>query len=98
MPGAAVVDLYWLQLGAGGHFVRLNGRAYEALTAAWQGRERFDLYHSALEVTVPDGTYVIEMAPIPNGAGDARGVVAEGPVGSRLTRRIRLSRYEVRRW
>jgi hypothetical protein len=25
------VDLYWLPLGAGGHFVRLNGRIYEAL-------------------------------------------------------------------
>jgi hypothetical protein len=98
MSAAAVVDLYWLPLGAGGHFVRLNGRVYEALTAAWQRRERFDLYHSALEVVVPDGTYVIEMAPIPDGAGDARGVVAEGPVGSRLTRRIRLFRYEVRRW
>ena len=28
------VDLYWLPLGAGGHFVRLNGRVYERL-AAW---------------------------------------------------------------
>jgi hypothetical protein len=29
----ASVDLYWLPLGPGGHFVRLNGRVYEALTA-----------------------------------------------------------------
>ena len=29
----AAVDLYWLPLGAGGHFVRLNGRIYEALAA-----------------------------------------------------------------
>jgi hypothetical protein len=28
------VDLYWLPLGAGGHFVRLNGRVYEACDAA----------------------------------------------------------------
>jgi hypothetical protein len=98
MAGAAIVDLYWLPLGAGGQFVRLNGRVYEALTAAWERRERFDLYHSALAVSVPGGSYVIEMAPIPNGPGDMRGVVAEGPVGSRLTRRLRLFRYEVRRW
>ena len=31
------VDLYWLPLGAGGWFVRLNGRAYEALVAARDG-------------------------------------------------------------
>jgi hypothetical protein len=30
---AGAVDLYWLPLGAGGHFVRLNGRGYEALAA-----------------------------------------------------------------
>ena len=98
MPAAASVDLYWLPLGAGGHFVRLNGRVYEALAAARQRRERFDLYHSALEVAIPDGTYVIEMAPIPDAAGDSRGVVGEGPVGSRLTQRLRLFRYDVRRW
>jgi hypothetical protein len=31
----ATVDLYWLPLGAGGHFVRLNGHIYEALL--WLG-------------------------------------------------------------
>jgi hypothetical protein len=30
--------LYWLPLGVGGHFVRLNGRAYEALAARLQRR------------------------------------------------------------
>jgi hypothetical protein len=64
----AAVDLYWLPLGAGGHFVRMNGRIYEAL-AAWRGkRSRRDLYHSALIVTMPAGTFVIEQAwPIPSG-------------------------------
>ena len=33
LQGMATVDLYWLPLGAGGHFVRLNGRLYEALAA-----------------------------------------------------------------
>jgi hypothetical protein len=41
------VDLYWLPLGAGGHFVRLNGRIYEALAARLQGRQPRDRYHSA---------------------------------------------------
>ena len=92
------VDLYWLPLGAGGHSVRLNGRVYEAVVALWQRRARFDLYHSALEVTTPAGTYVIEMAPVPDRHGAERGVVAEGPVGSRLLGWLRLFRYEVRRW
>lgn len=98
MAETYTVDLYWLPLGADGRSVRVNGRVYEALVALWQRRERFDLYHSALEVTTPEGTYVIEMAPIPDRDGGERGVVAEGPVGTRLAGRLRLFRYEVRRW
>jgi hypothetical protein len=41
---------------------------------------------------------VIEQAPVRDGRGDQRGVVAEGPVGSRRLGRFRLFRYEVRRW
>jgi hypothetical protein len=44
----AAVDLYWLPLGAGGPFVRLNGRLYEALAARLQRRPARGLYHSAL--------------------------------------------------
>jgi hypothetical protein len=93
----ASVDLYWLPLGAGGHSVRLNGRVYEAVVALLERRRRYDLYHSALTVSVPQGSFVIEMTPIPRGSGD-RGVVSEGPVGSRLTRSLRIFRYEIRRW
>ena len=94
----AAVDLYWLPLGAGGHFVRMNGRVYEALSAWRAKRPLRDLYHSALVVTVPAGTFVIEQAwPIPGGAME-RGVVAEGPVGARVGRRLRVFRYEVRCW
>ena len=95
----AAVDLYWLPLGAGGHFVRMNGRIYEAL-AAWRGkRPGRDLYHSALIVTVPAGRFVIEQAwPIPSGDRALRGVVAEGPVGTQCARSLRFLRYEVRRW
>ena len=49
LQGMATVDLYWLPLGAGGYFVRLNGRLYEALAARLQGRLACDLYHSALQ-------------------------------------------------
>jgi hypothetical protein len=92
------IDLYWLPLGAGGHSVRLNGKIFEAVAARLERRDRRDLYHSALEVGVPEGRFVIEMAPVPRGDAAARGVVAEGPVGSRAARRLRIFRYEVRRW
>lgn len=98
MRGAGV-DLYWLPLGAGGHFVRLNGRIYEAIRASRERRRPFDLYHSALEVHVPQGRFVIETAwPIPDAEPASRGVVVQGPVGSRRLARARVFRYEVRRW
>lgn len=92
------VDLYWLPLGAGGRSVRLNGRVFEAVVARLEKRPTKDLYHSALVVTVAEGEFVIEMAPIPDRAGGLRGVVAEGPVGSRWGRSLRIFRYEIRRW
>ena len=96
---AAAIDLYWLPLGAGGHFVRLNGRVYEFIRASVERRKALDLYHSALEVTVPEGRFVIENAwPIPDADPAARGVTVEGPVGSRRLGRFRVFRYEVRRW
>ncbi|MGH2710487.1 MAG: hypothetical protein ACRDH9_04685 [Actinomycetota bacterium] len=95
----ASIDLYWLPLGAGGWFVRLNGRVYEAIKAHLERRRELDLYHSALEVRVPEGRFVIENAwPIPDSNGRSRGVVVEGPVGSRRMARFRVLRYEVRRW
>jgi hypothetical protein len=92
------VDLYWLPLGAGGHFVRLNGRVYEALAARLERRPACDLYHSALQVEVPEGTFVIEQAPVHDWSGKQRGVVAEGAVGSRRAGRFRIFRYEIRLW
>jgi hypothetical protein len=92
------IDLYWLPLGAGGNFVRLNGRVYEAIKSRLDRRRAFDLYHSALQVLVPEGRYVIEMTPVPDGRGPERGVVAEGPVGARWAARFRLFRYELRCW
>jgi hypothetical protein len=94
----AGIDLYWLPLGAGGHSVRLNGRVFEAIVARLQRRNRCDLYHSALEVRLPEGRFVIEQAPVRDGDGLARGVVAEGAVGARAAGRLRLFRYEIRRW
>jgi hypothetical protein len=96
-PAVAGIDLFWLPLGAGGHSVRLNGQIFEAVAAWLGGRDRCDLYHSALEVCVPDGRYVIEQAPAWSD-GAERGVVAEGSVGARAAGCFRLFRYEVRRW
>jgi hypothetical protein len=93
------VDLYWLPLGAGGHSVRINGRIFEAVSARLQHRTARDLYHSALVVHLPgEGRFVIEQAPASNRLGPERGVVAEGSVGARWAGRLRLFRYEVRRW
>lgn len=94
----AAVDLYWLPLGAGGHFVRLNGRVYEALAARLERRPVCALYHSALQVEVPEGKFVIEQAPVHDWSGKQRGVVAEGAVGSRWAGRFRIFRYEIRLW
>jgi hypothetical protein len=96
--GMAAVDLYWLPLGAGGHFVRLNGRVYEALAARLQRRPACDLYHSALQIELPEGTFVIEQAPVHDWSGAERGVVAEGAVGARWAGRFRIFRYEIRLW
>ena len=97
METAASIDLYWLPLGAGGHSVRLNGKVFEAIAASLQRRARCDLYHSALEVAVPEGRFVVEQAPAGKD-GAARGVVGVGAVGARAAARVRLFRYEVRRW
>ena len=99
MNSPAAVDLYWLPLGAGGTSVRWNGRAFEAVAARVKHRSVRDLYHSALEVVLPEtGRYVIEQAPVPDGRGADRGVVIEGSVGTRLAGHARIFRYEVRRW
>jgi hypothetical protein len=93
----AAIDLYWLPLGAGGHFVRLNGKVFEWFAARLERRDRCDLYHSALQVYLPERRFVIEQAPA-WGEGSRRGVVAEGVVGARALVRFRLFRYEVRSW
>lgn len=102
IPSPAVeagIHLYWLPLGAGGHFVRFNGRVYEAIHACLERRRPLDLYHSALEVRLPEGRFVIENSwPIPDSNGVARGVAVEGPVGSRHLGRFRAFRYEIRCW
>jgi hypothetical protein len=95
----ASIELYWLPVGAGGWFVKLNGRIWEAMHALWQRRGPLDLYHTALVVGVPGGRYVVENCwPIPDADGPARGVLVEGPVGSRRLGCWRVFRYEVRCW
>jgi hypothetical protein len=99
MATHAAIDLYWLPLGAGGWLVRLNGRVFEWVAAKCGHRQPLDLYHTALEITVPEGRFIVENAwPIPDHDPAARGVTIEGPVWSRQLGRFRLFRYEIRRW
>ena len=97
LPESAV-NLYWLPLGAGGHCVRLNGRLYEAAAALLGHRSACALYHSALEVRVPEGRFVVEQTPVPRNDRADRGVVAGGAVGSRCAGHLRIFRYELHRW
>jgi hypothetical protein len=94
----AAVDLYWLPLGAGGHSVRVNGIVYEAVSSRIHRRPRRDIYHAALAVLAPSGRFAVEMTPVPNRRGWERGVVAGGAVGTRAVGRLRIFRYEIRRW
>ncbi len=96
---SAAVDILWIPLGAGAHVVRASGKVFEAVSASLRGRSRCDLYHSALEVHAAEGRYVIEQTPVPPSTrATARGVVAGGAVGVRPAGRLRVFRYEIRRW
>jgi hypothetical protein len=95
---SASVELLWIPLGAGQHVVKFSGRIFEALSALIQRRSPCDIYHAALVVRMPEGRYVIEMTPIPDGFGARRGVVAEGPVGLKVLYRFRMFRYEIHCW
>lgn len=92
------IDLHWIPLGTGQVVVRASGRIFEALSAWVQRRKPRALYHSALTITVPEGRFTIEMAPVSDLHGKRRGVVAEGPVGTRSAGRFQLFRYEIRCW
>ena len=97
MSERAHVDLYWLPLGAGGHSVRMNGKVFEWFAARLEHRDRCDLYHSALQVCLPEARFVVEQAPVWR-EEEQHGVVAEGAVGVRALGRLPLFRYEVRCW
>ena len=66
--------------------------------ATIERRPACDLYHSALQVEVPEARFVIEQAPVADFSGEQRGVVAAGAVGSRWAGRFRIFRYEIRLW
>jgi hypothetical protein len=76
--------LCWLPLGAGGRSVRWSGRIFEWLMARHDHRTTRALYHSALEVRVPEGRFVIEMGPAWGVKTGERDVACEGAVGSGL--------------
>lgn len=78
--------------------MHLSGKTFEAITSLAQGRTRYDLYHSALEITTAAGFFAIESAPVTPDDPAGRGAVAGGAVGSVLVGRWRIFRYEVRCW
>ena len=92
------VDLLWIPLGAGQRVVRISGRLFEALCALVQRRPPRDLYHSALIVARSRRALRRRDDADPDQHGERRGVVAEGPVGTRYAARCRLFRYEIHRW
>lgn len=94
----SAVELYWIPLGAGTPVVQFSGRVFEALSARRHHRARCSLYHAGLHVVAPTGRFVIEQTPTPDHHGTSRGVVAVGPVGTRIVGRFRVFRYEVRCW
>ncbi len=90
--------LWWLPVGAGGRVVVHTSRWWEALQARREHRPAHPLFHAALEVSVAQDRWVIEMAPAWGQRAVSRGIVAEGPVGLAHLGRLRLFRYEVRCW
>lgn len=95
---SCAVEVLWIPLGAGQHVVRLSGRVFEALAARRTRRPRCDLYHSALIVHRRSERVVVEMTPVPAGGDTDRGVVGAGSVGLGVLGRLRIFRYEIRRW
>lgn len=96
----SALDLYWIPLGSGNPVVQFSGRTFEALAAKRSRRAPSGLYHTALVASVGADEYFIEMTPVPaaSHAPRDRGVVAEGAVGTVWARRLRIFRYEIRRW
>ncbi len=94
----ALVRLWWLPVGAGGHVVTRTSCWWERWRAVREKRPPQQLFHSALEVTTDGSRYAIEMTPAWGQGSGPRGVVATGPVGLRSLGALRLFRYEVRCW
>ena len=94
----ALVRLWWLPVGAGGHVVIHTSRWWELWRAMRERRRPQRLFHTALEVTIKDSRYAIEMTPVWGQGSGPRGVVATGAVGLRGLGALRLFRYEVRCW
>ena len=96
---SSALDRYWIPLGAGARVVRISGAIYEALCAWRERRPRRRLFHSALVATFDGADVVVEVTPVPaHGDAEERGVVAFGAVGDHRLGRLRIFRYEVRRW
>lgn len=94
----ARAELWWLPVGAGGHFVIHTSRWWELVQALREHRAPQPLFHAALELFVDGHRHMIEMTPAWGQPATARGIVKTGPVGLRILGRVELFRYEVRAW
>ena len=78
--------------------MRWNGRLYEWWAARREHRAPGALFHCGLMLRLDGITYAVEMGPVWNVSDADRGVLVEGPVGSRWLGRFRAFRYEMRCW
>lgn len=94
------IDLFWIPLGEGGSgLVRATGRIYEWVKAHREHRRPKRLLHTALQVHLPEGRFVVEtMWPSPDTDHVRRGVVVSGDVWARRLGLTHWLRYEVRCW
>ena len=95
-PPSGFADLWWIPVGAGGHFVVYASGLWERMCAMRNRRAARRLFHAALEIHVGDDHLLVEMAPAWGAHSGSHGIVKTGPVGIRILGRSRLFRYEVR--
>lgn len=94
MSGCSL-DLYWIPVGAGtSRLQRASLAAWEAFEALRARRPRTTLFHSALKLTLDDGTILtLEMTPAFVSAPVSP--LVTGAVGVRTAGRFKLFRYQL---
>ena len=78
--------------------MRFNGHLCAPRKTCLERRRPCEVRHSALQIQVPEGRFVVAQTPVPRLSVERRGVVAEGAVGASWAGRFRIFRYEIRLW